>query len=189
MCGLVEHECRKFCADGNRHAPLRPSPKGMRVKEHRRSDACLLTRSRQPDVGEGRVGHEAVGETARIAAVPLMVRSFLSSTAASVGPSIDYRQLALWPRHPALVERGAHQILPRNLGHPRPAFPANPRLDSRARHAALSKYEDAAEVQLNSRPGPQPFQSGAPSRHSERPQAEALGRIGGVVRPCGLNAA
>jgi hypothetical protein len=47
----------------------------------------------------------------------------------------------------------------------------------------------AAEVQLSSRPGPPPFQSGAPSRHSERLQAEALGGIGGVARPRGLNAA
>jgi putative transposase len=36
---------------------------------------------------------------------------------------------------------------------------------TRAHHAAFSKYEDAAEVQLSSRPGPQPIQSGAPSRH------------------------
>jgi putative transposase len=45
------------------------------------------------------------------------------------------------------------------------------------------------KFQLNSRPGPQPFQSGAPSHHSECLQAEALGRIGGVARPCGLNVA
>src|SRR5271166_6287788 len=35
---------------------------------------------------------------------------------------------------------------------------------TRTSDAAVSKYEDAAEVQLSSRPGPQPFQSGAPSR-------------------------
>jgi transposase-like protein len=34
---------------------------------------------------------------------------------------------------------------------------------TRAGDAAVSKYEDAAEVQLSSRPGPQPFQSGAAS--------------------------
>jgi hypothetical protein len=60
---------------------------------------------------------------------------------------------------------------------------------TRARHAALSKHEDAAEVQLSSRPGPQQFQSGAPSRHPADLQTETLGRIGGVARPCGLNAA
>jgi len=32
-------------------------------------------------------------------------------------------------------------------------------------HAALSKHEDVAEIQFSSCPGPQPFQSGAPSRH------------------------
>src|SRR5208282_1340397 len=61
----------------------------------------------------------------------------------------------------------------------------------RRRERAMLRFRSMkpAEVQLNSRPGPQPFQSGAPSRHSERLQAEALGRIGGVARPCGLNAA
>ena len=39
-------------------------------------------------------------------------------------------------------------------------------------------------VQLSSRPGPQPFQSGAASRHSGGLQAEMHGRIGGVARPC-----
>src|SRR5208337_1100025 len=58
---------------------------------------------------------------------------------------------------------------------------------TRARHAALSKYEDAAEVQLSSRPGPQPFQSGAPSRHPADVQTETLGRIDGVARPCGVD--
>ena len=37
--------------------------------------------------------------------------------------------------------------------------------DGRAGDEAVSKLEDAAEVQLSSRPGPQPIQSGAPSRH------------------------
>jgi len=36
-------------------------------------------------------------------------------------------------------------------------------------------------------PGPQPFQSGAPSRHPADLQTETLGRIGGVARPCGLD--
>jgi transposase-like protein len=38
--------------------------------------------------------------------------------------------------------------------------------------AKVSKHEDAAEVQRTSRPGPQPFQSGAPSRHEASLQAE-----------------
>ena len=35
----------------------------------------------------------------------------------------------------------------------------------------------------------QSFQSGAPSRHPADLQTETLGRIDGVARPCGLNAA
>ena len=42
---------------------------------------------------------------------------------------------------------------------------------ARERHAALSKYEDVAEIQFSSRPGPQPYQSGAPSRHPPSLQA------------------
>ena len=53
--------------------------------------------------------------------------------------------------------------------------------------AAVSKYEDAAEIQLSSRPGPQPIQSGAPSRHPAYLQTETLGRISGVARPCGVD--
>ena len=53
--------------------------------------------------------------------------------------------------------------------------------------AAFSKYEDAAEIQLSSRPGPQPIQSGAPSRHPADLQTETLGRISGVARPCGVD--
>ena len=58
---------------------------------------------------------------------------------------------------------------------------------TRARHAALSKHEDVAEIQFSSRPGPQPFQSGAPSRYPPSLQAETLCRIGRVARPRGLN--
>ena len=58
---------------------------------------------------------------------------------------------------------------------------------TRAGNAAISKSEDAAEVQLSSRPGPQPFQSGAASRHPAGLQAETHGRIGGVARPCGID--
>ena len=50
--------------------------------------------------------------------------------------------------------------------------------------AALSKYEDAAEIQFSSRPGAQPIQSGAASRHPAGLQAETLDRIDGVARPC-----
>ena len=57
---------------------------------------------------------------------------------------------------------------------------------TRARHAAFSKHEDTAKVQLSSRPGPQPFQSGAPSRHPSRLQAQTLCRIGRVACSCGL---
>ena len=57
---------------------------------------------------------------------------------------------------------------------------------TRARHAAFSKHEDTAKIQLSSRPGPQPFQSGAPSRHPSRLQAQTLCRIGRVACSCGL---
>ncbi len=60
---------------------------------------------------------------------------------------------------------------------------------TRARHAALSKYEDVAEIQLSSRPGPQPFQSRAPFDHPPSLQAETLRHIGRVARPHGLNVA
>jgi hypothetical protein len=39
---------------------------------------------------------------------------------------------------------------------------------TRTGDAAVSKSEDTAEVQLSSRPGPQPIQSGAPSRHEAK---------------------
>src|SRR5271166_2320571 len=58
---------------------------------------------------------------------------------------------------------------------------------TRTSDAAVSNYEDAAEVQLSSRPGPRPFQSGAPSRHPPSVQAETLCRIGGVARPCSVD--
>ena len=57
---------------------------------------------------------------------------------------------------------------------------------TRADNAAVSKYEDAAEVQLSSRSGPQPLQSGAASRHPAGLQAETHGRIRGVARPSGV---
>ena len=58
---------------------------------------------------------------------------------------------------------------------------------TRASHAAVSKHEDAAEVQLSSRPGPQLFQSGTPSRHEASLQGETLGRVGGVARTRGVD--
>ena len=60
---------------------------------------------------------------------------------------------------------------------------------TRARHAALSKREDVAEIQLSSRPGPQPFQSRAPSDHPPSLQAETLCHIGRMAHPRGLNVA
>jgi hypothetical protein len=57
---------------------------------------------------------------------------------------------------------------------------------TRARHAALSKPEDVAKIQLSSRPGPQPFQSRTPSRHPARLQAQTLCRVGRVARRRGL---
>ena len=58
---------------------------------------------------------------------------------------------------------------------------------TRAGDAAVSEYEDAAEVQFSSRPGPQPFQSGAASRHPAGLQAETHGRIGRVARACSVD--
>ena len=58
---------------------------------------------------------------------------------------------------------------------------------TRESHAAVSKRADSAEIQLNSRPGPQSFQSGAPSRHEASLQAETLGRAGGVARTRGVD--
>ena len=57
---------------------------------------------------------------------------------------------------------------------------------TRTGNAALSKSGDAAEVQLNSRPGAQPIQSGAPSRHEASLQAETLCCLGRVARSRGI---
>src|ERR1700688_961726 len=57
-------------------------------------------------------------------------------------------------------------------------------MPTRARDAAVSKYEDAAEIQFSSRPGPESFQSGAASHHPAGLQAETLDCIGGVARTC-----
>jgi hypothetical protein len=56
----------------------------------------------------------------------------------------------------------------------------------RREHAMLrfSKYEDAAEVQLSSRSGPQPPQARAPF-HPRGLQAETLCRVDGAARSCG----
>ena len=58
---------------------------------------------------------------------------------------------------------------------------------TRESHAAVSKHEDVAEVQFSSRPGPQLFQSRAPSRHEASLQAKTLGRVGGVARARGVD--
>ena len=58
---------------------------------------------------------------------------------------------------------------------------------TRTGDAALSKSGDAAEVQLNSRPGAQPIQSGAPSRHEASLQAETLCCLGRVARSRGID--
>ncbi len=47
----------------------------------------------------------------------------------------------------------------------------------RASHAAISKHEDAAKIQLNSRLGPQPIQSSASSRHSPGLQTQTSLRV------------
>jgi hypothetical protein len=58
---------------------------------------------------------------------------------------------------------------------------------TRTGDAAVSKCEDTAEVQLNSRPGPQPIQLGAPYRHEASLQAETLCCLGRVARPRGID--
>ena len=58
---------------------------------------------------------------------------------------------------------------------------------TRTGDAALSKSEDAAEVQLSSCPGAQPIQSGAPSRHEADLQAETLCCLGRVARSRGID--
>ena len=49
------------------------------------------------------------------------------------------------------------------------------------------EVEDAAEVQLSSRPGAQPIQSGAPSRHEANLQAETVCCLGRVARARGVD--
>src|SRR5471032_2910755 len=51
-----------------------------------------------------------------------------------------------------------------------------------AGHAAVSQHEGPAKIQFNSRPSPQPFQSGASSRQPRRLQTQTLGRAGRVAR-------
>ena len=62
----------------------------------------------------------------------------------------------------------------------------------RRRERAMQRFrshEDAAKIQLSSCSGPQPFQSGAASRHSPGLQTKASRRVGRVARPRGLMAA
>src|SRR5208283_4508212 len=58
---------------------------------------------------------------------------------------------------------------------------------TRTGDAALSKSEDAAEVQLSSCPGAQPIQSGAPSRHEASLQAQTLCCVGRVAGSRGID--
>jgi hypothetical protein len=74
-------------------------------QEHRRSDACLLTRSRQADVGEGRVRREPSeklrGSRRRPSWSEALYRLLLRA-------SVLLRAMGswlLWPRHPALPGR------------------------------------------------------------------------------------
>jgi hypothetical protein len=68
------------------------------------------------------------------------------------------------------IERGRHRRPARGWPSAQQSggeFPST-LLMARAGHAAISKREDPSDIQFNSRPGPQPFQSGAPSRRSRR---------------------
>jgi putative transposase len=58
---------------------------------------------------------------------------------------------------------------------------------TRAGDAAIAKQEDAAEIQFSSRPGAQPFQSGAASRYPASLQAETLSRVGRVAHSRGTD--
>ena len=58
---------------------------------------------------------------------------------------------------------------------------------TRTSDAALSKSENAAEIQLNWCPGAQPIQSGAPSRHEASLQAQTLCCLGRVALPRGID--
>jgi hypothetical protein len=60
-------------------------------------------------------------------------------------------------------------------------FPLAPISTARAGHAAVSKDEDPAKIQFNSRRRPQPFQSGASSRQPRRLQPQTLSRAGRVA--------
>jgi hypothetical protein len=61
------------------------------------------------------------------------------------------------------------------------------RFDDGSGRCSSFEYEDAAEIQFSSRPGPQPIQSGAASRHPTGLQAETLDRVDGVARPRGID--
>src|SRR5450631_2627657 len=54
--------------------------------------------------------------------------------------------------------------------------------------AAVSEHEDPAEIQFNSRAGPQSFQSGAPPRQQRNIQRKTVGFADGVARSRVINA-
>jgi predicted DNA-binding transcriptional regulator AlpA len=58
---------------------------------------------------------------------------------------------------------------------------------TRTGDAAVSKSEDAAKVQLSSRPGPQPIQSGATSRRKAGLKAETHCCLSRMARPRGVD--
>jgi hypothetical protein len=60
---------------------------------------------------------------------------------------------------------------------------------AREGHAAVSEHKNPTEIQLNSRPGPQSFQSGAPPRQPCNLQRKTLGLVDGVARSGVVDAA
>src|SRR5208282_5454810 len=92
-----------------------------------------------------------------------------------------------WPMHsPVNASSASSRIPTHDSGPMRLATPSSQRTFSAY---SLPVSTGAPEIQLSSRPGPQPFQSRAPSDHPPSLQAETLCHIGRVARPRGLNVA